>query len=802
MKSIRRPGSDMYLKNCSSCGESFETPTIRQKKCNPECGRSRSRGSRATERKAQRAKARAEGRDHNLQFIGVDGEGVNTHEWWIDFDVNGEEFQVKVPVHNYVLLSVGDKSLHKDGKKLNHREIFRFLYDQYEENPNAVFLGYFLGYDFTMWFKSLPARAAWELLTPAGMLRRESLVEGVPRWPVNDATEIRWEHRQKICVGAQWEFDTIGMKQLKIRPYVPRSRYLDCTVAHKSPLEIEACAAGRHRRHPHNWMFICDAGSFFQTKFTNAIDPKNWTSPIVTPEEFSLISQGKDRRADAKFDLDMIEYNVLENDVLGRLMTRINEGFVEDSIRLSKRQWYGPGQAAQAWMKLVGVPKGEEIREHVPLWAREAARDTYYGGWFEIFSHGPVPGTSYNYDINSAYPAIIAELPCLLHGKWTRSKTTKPRPLKDREIRMLYLTVEGEDPVVGPLQYRRDDGSICRPWKSRGWHWQHEVEAAQRAGLITKMRIHQSVTYTPCDCPPPMAEIRGLYDGRLRAGKNSPQGKGKKLVYNSAYGKCCQSIGQPQFSNPVWASLITAGCRTMILDAIATHPTKTQSLLMIATDGIVFKEPHPGLDIDPERLGAWDAGEYQNLSLFMPGVYWHDEAREAIRANKVPKLKSRGVAPKDLGKIIDKVDRLWENVEPNEHGVAYWKWPTIRMDVDFVLTSAKLAITRGAWETCGNVSHDSTRDLSGNPDRKRTVPRPDSGIGLRKFDDLGWRTWPIPEEEKLETTYYSHRFGDPELEERVPMAFNEDDGGLVDVEEYFTPDGVLTDVWKWELVQD
>ena len=49
------------------------------------------------------------------------------------------------------------------------------------------------------------------------------------------------------------------------------------------------------------------------------------------------------------------------------------------------------------------------------MWAMEAARMTYYGGWFETFVNGVIPGTSYAYDINSAYPYAISTLPCLLH---------------------------------------------------------------------------------------------------------------------------------------------------------------------------------------------------------------------------------------------------------------------------------------------------------------------------------------------------------------------------------------------------
>src|SRR5690606_895113 len=105
-------------------------------------------------------------------------------------------------------------------------------------------------------------------------------------------------------------------------------------------------------------------------------------------------------------------------------------------------------------------------------------------------------------------------------------------------------------------------------------------------------------------------------------GKNSSHGKAYKLIYNSAYGKMAQSIGNPKYSNPIYASLITTGCRTMITHAIATHPKKTKDLLMVATDGVYFRSPHPSLEIDKSRLGAWDESIKRNLTLFMPGIYW------------------------------------------------------------------------------------------------------------------------------------------------------------------------------------
>ena len=94
------------------------------------------------------------------------------------------------------------------------------------------------------------------------------------------------------------------------------------------------------------------------------------------------------------------------------------------------------------------------------------------------------------------------------------------------------------------------------------------------------------MVYHPCSHGKPLAGLAELFQQRLRVGKSTPHGIGLKLTYNSAYGKFAQSIGTPVFANPVYASLITAGVRAMICDAIATHPNHTDDLLMIATDAV------------------------------------------------------------------------------------------------------------------------------------------------------------------------------------------------------------------------
>lgn len=750
-------------RECAGCGALFLPKNFKQIRCKSTC-RERSSESKNGARTQERLL-------HEVEFIAVDGEGVTRPAYRTEYDEETwEEIQVRDgDVHDYVLLSVGDQSLHKNGRALGHRDIFAFLWEQFEKHPNAAFVGFALGYDFTMWLKSLDEEAARSLLTKEGIALRQPLNEQQRQpWPVRDGG-WRDSDEGRIYVPPKWEFDILGFKRFKLRPYVRSDKVPTRIVNHKDGTQSV-------EKVPRPWMYICDTFPFFQSSFLKAIKPddKKGVKRIVSDEEYARIEEGKKIRSNAKFDEAMIEYNLLENEVLARLMTTLNEGFVSDEIRLNKRQWMGPGQAAQEWMRLVGVPNGEDTREATPYWAREAARKTYYGGWFEIFNHGPVPGTSYSYDINSAYPAVIATLPCLLHGRWTKG-VGNPGRLTPGNYRIVYGTFSGNDSWIGPLPFRSVNGTICRPRKTRGWYWYHEIKAAQRAGLLTKrLDIEEWVEYEPCKCDPPMRGVRELYAGRLYVGKNTPQGKAKKLVYNSAYGKCAQSIGQPRFSNAVWASLITAGCRTQILDAIATHPTKSASVLMVATDGIVFKERHPNLDIDDQRLGAWEETTCENLSLFMPGLYWDDKARKDIREGQLPQLKSRGVSAKYLGTVIDQVDKKWAQILSGEDETCYA--PRIGLRVEWALIGAKQAIVRNAWETCGQNIWNAERILDGKPDNKRDP--------VMWSDENTWgglRTFPYPVAEQLETTYYEPRFGDDELRDAEGELITQD-GSIGDIQ--------------------
>lgn len=622
------------------------------------------------------------------QFRAIDGEGMM---------VDGE--------HLYVLLAVGQDQI-SDPAGLHIDQILEFIYDHYE--PRTAYVGFFLGYDFTQWIKTLPESRARMLLTKEGIASR------------NRTGKTKGDHKHlpphPVNYGP-WQFDMLGGKRFKLRKR-------DCIC------KLSVC---EHKKGP--WMYVCDVGGYFQTSFLNVINPKKWPEPIVTQDEYDTLVEGKSRRDVAILDDDMRKYNALENAILERVMQEYDKGLGAIGVRLPASKWFGPGQAAQTWMK-GRSPKGEEVYAVMPDWFYEAAKASYYGGWFEIMMHGLVPGVSHEYDVNSAYPAIIANMPCLLHGTYYRGTGRIPRD-KTGGRRLLLLRAlvwtQAYDYKrirypIGAMLHRDGAGRISRPMITEGWFWEHELAAAKRAGLVTRIaddRCYEWVSYDPCDCRPPLWEMANLYLQRLRAGKDTPFGKGAKTVYNSGYGKFAQSVGKPIYGNSVYASFITAGCRTKILTAIATHPGGAANVCMVATDAVFFLDRHDGLDLS-DSLGDWSYEARSNLTLFKPGVYWDDSTREAIRLGDVATFKARGINAKDFSAELGRIDdtfRGWNGIPPSIEtmGEKSVGWPKVKFAPSFAMTTALQALQRNDWPQAGHVDSPGKEvTQSANPHAKRT----------------------------------------------------------------------------------
>ena len=703
------------------------------------------------------------------EFVCVDGEGTG----------EGDS-------HKYVLLGVGVNQF-EDPDGIGWQDAFDFLYSEFESRPRAVYVGFFLSYDFNQILKTLPQERAAMLMTEKGMVSRRRTGSGGNTVPF----PVRHDG---------WEFDFLPGRRLKIRPEACECSYDPdiCTNKHWGTAQKgsrEKCFRPHCQHKGKKWMHICDAGAFWQCSLLNVLNPSRWETPICTPEEYETILVNKARRDVAVLDDEMRLYNRLENELFARAMRELAIGFHEIGVNLSPSQWFGPGQAAAAWMRDNGVPKRSELTDIYPYQfsekekypsclttiqmitkitkmtkratiatnpkdraqtaeantptARipqdgitasvfmEAARESYYGGWFEIFSHGIIPETSYEYDLNSAYPAYIAELPCLLHGTYSQG-TSDPAVGNDSDLVLVRVTATASNGVVGAMPHRTHDGHILRPNVTTGWHWLSEVRAGISCGIIQEVTYHEWCKYSPCDCMPPAREVSNLYQCRLAVGKNSVLGIAAKLVYNSMYGKFAQAIGQSPYGNWVYASRITSGCREAILKAIGTHPGGLDALLMVATDGVFFDGPHPSLPLS-NRLGEWEETTRSYLTQFKPGVYWDQSTRDAIKADKPVKFKARGVSAVAFSKQLEYIDRQYYNWQEGAsipesrtdiysgdeiilEAQAEKGWPSVVFQVGFNMTSIIQAIQRSDWNQAGQVRSNMYVEQSSMPYEKRCQP--------------------------------------------------------------------------------
>lgn len=571
--------------------------------------------------------------------------------------------------HQYLSLRCGPELL-ETGKPLNYDECFGFLADQ---PGKYIYVSYFFDYDVTMMIRTLPEKIIRQLL--------------------NRHLRFTEDEGQTYSKPVEWngfQFDYLPHKEFKVRRFGQR-----------------------------HWTIINDVGQFFQGSFLSSLE--KWD--IGTPDEREMIRKGKSMRADfEQFTDETRAYNALECVLLEQLMTNFRA--VCEEVGYVPKKWQGPGYLASAMLTKHGVPRRDEIAILKNDTFYNLALSAYYGGRFETTAVGPIRGPVYQYDINSAYPAALRELPCLSHGSWRR---VRERPNSGLWFGEIYFN----HPAKGMLYHfpvRTKNGNIFFPREAVGVYWSPEIEAAERAGSNVVFRggwIYES----HCDCRW-FDFIDGYYQKRLALGK-STKGYVLKLAGNSIYGKIAQSIGYAPWANPVWAGLITALCRSKLIDAYRQAPDECY---MLATDGIFMGTP---LDLPvSNRLGEWEETIHPDgMFLVQPGVYFIGDS-----------AKTRGV---ERGRIYDLRPEFEQQFRKfiESHGENH----TVSVPVQN-FTTARQAMTRnkpklaGTWET-------TTREISFYWGLKRAEDH--------SFTDAkgNMRTDPINLYFELESTPYARRIG-------------------------------------------
>lgn len=649
-------------------------------------------------------------------FVGCDGEGYT--------DSNGR--------HIFNMFRMGGELLtpRPDEPGLRTYDILDFICRQ---DPELNHVGYFFNYDVSMILGSASGLSSERI---AYLVNRGGRVNKFGNtWPVD------W---------GPFRIEWMPTKFFEVSKLIPGASYVD--------------EDGRVKESYTKRVKIEDVGSFFQCSFVKALE--QWD--ISSPEERARIQMTKVIRGEftpEMFD-EVADYNRRECIYLEELMEKFRETCLD--LDIIPRQWTGPGQLVEALLEKEGFPKSKDV----PLLQDDAqgiprlfAQNAYYGGRNEVSKVGSLSMAIFQYDINSAYPAAMLEIPCLVHGRFYEA------PVKDRlggvydePLALCYGSFTPKDGVKCSfygLPMRRKDGSIFFPGSGKGWYWSFEIQSAKHQTFKPESVW---VYRTHCECRP-LGFVEALYQERLKLGKTS-KGIALKLILNSIYGKTAQSVGFPKYSNPIYASFLTAKCRTQVQWFIHSNPacrkgkTCGSDVVMIATDSVASL--HKRADLKPrkvKKLGGWDVEEHsEGMFIVQSGLYFSGSGASKTRG--IPKAV---LEDSMRGKFEDAFRRFLESGHINECVV---RVPTR------TFFGLKIVAARRNWKLLGQW-HDEYREIgfSWATKRMKAGRLSDKGVAYNFLPEPDIRNvfldlYPIPGDGS-ETIPYSKNIGGLALAEHI-----------------------------------
>lgn len=541
---------------------------------------------------------------------------------------DGEGYTDEFGQHHYWLLanSLGDRIIAPPGRSLERATIARLFTRTKLQYPDAINTGFALGYDFT-------------------------------------------------CILRSNGFKSLDVTKLYDKQYFTASGFVWRVLMGKM-LSV------RRDGDSGNAFTLQDSWGFFQKSFINALDEyfnKDWPYRDIIVE-----MKAQRSHFDREHDDDVIYYNDCELELHVMLMEELRTRLYDAGMPV--QNWYGPGAIASGLLNQWKIKDTLLNLYEVEPDVAEAARYAYAGGRFELVKPGHMNQPVYQYDINSAYPWAIAQLPNLRKGKWIHVSNIHGDVPAD-EFAVYRVSVEynpalddlAAESIPYPLWRRDHKGNISYPSNYvEGWFWACEVAAtldylhAINDYCDPHIVIHEGWIFSETGHDRPFKIVNTLYENRqkLKALGNGAH-VGIKLGLNSLYGKLAQQIGYqdggklPPFHNLALAGWVTAMCRAKMIHAMSLNP---ESIIAFETDGI-FSLAELDLPVS-KNLGDWERTRWDDMYYFASGF------RFGLIDDEVKKPATRGIPVKDitLEAILDQVKNSRHRVTVDQQQFISIRW--------------------------------------------------------------------------------------------------------------------------------
>ena len=185
---------------------------------------------------------------------------------------------------------------------------------------------------------------------------------------------------------------------------------------------------------------VYDVFGFYQSSFVKVMKSLEKLG-LATGEEVATIERDKARRQN--FDQvplgEIKTYTDLELRKLSLAAIKLRDGFDYMKIRLGS--WSGAGAAAAALIRARGVSKHYAgwVNKRDPSPEQMIAHAAYYGGHIELLKQGYSEAGAFVYDIKSAYPAEMQDLPSMIGGPRPplehQRQSNRPRLARSRSVK-------------------------------------------------------------------------------------------------------------------------------------------------------------------------------------------------------------------------------------------------------------------------------------------------------------------------------------------------------------------------------
>lgn len=357
------------------------------------------------------------------------------------------------------------------------------------------------------------------------------------------------------------------------------------------------------------WAYY-DLQPFYESSLANA--SLKYLEGVKNEDNLDIVKIGSNPAYWAAHEADIIKYCIQDCKLTADLADILQIDLIK-TLGVNPKSYVSKASMSKSYFRhKCNIP---DVRFINPK-AKYLAFQAYHGGRFEVTQRGKV-GFCTALDINSAYPAEIADLIDITRGEWKNTLDLN----KNAHYGFYLATVNIPYMYLPPLAVNWYNTVIfpCGSWTA--FFTKEELESLDGIGSY---EIHEGCEFWPDKLIYPFKDaINDLYAKKRVTDKKDFKYSLYKIIMNSLYGcfyeKYKDAAGimhAGMFFNPVYASIICANTRLQLWNMGRKYGKRGVSL---ATDGILIqgdvKEP------TSKALGAWGDDGSGEATILRSGIY-------------------------------------------------------------------------------------------------------------------------------------------------------------------------------------